>query len=516
MIISLSSSAVVPGISSLTINGFFLLAATGTTTVTLNGVAQSIQSNSGTQLIIGLINASTPPGTAATLTVTTDDGAATTTLDVLGPFQMSSAVASGPTQLDITFNRAPNAATALPVRFLIAGLTVSTATTVGSITTLTVTTPLVTGRSYAIHVTSSVTDTFGAPAIDHLVTVHGPAPTHFVVAAIGNGVTTGANTVPITLERRSFASPTTTTASIALPSTAGDPVPFSVVYGNPAEAALSRSPDGRSLTICGYRIVAGTAANGTSPPISTRGVAIIDDADFATPAGVDLSTALGTLFGATSVSGSQIRSAVLDGANLWVIGGLGGTFLTTPGATTTPTTAIATVPAFGRTLRIFDGQLYSTASSGGTTTLGLYKIGTGLPTTSGTSAAVIDPDTSTGSAYAYSIFDVSDEPGPDLLYLFDEASGVKRFVRAGGDWVLSALFSPTSGGIRQGECFLQGPNDSATCVGAHSNGTASATSGGLYVFTDTAHALGNTALGTPIAAPTTNHSYRGVALAPQP
>jgi hypothetical protein len=312
-------------------------------------------------------------------------------------------------------------------------------------------------------------------------------PTEFVVVLVGDGsAPLSSAAAPVVLQRRSITTGLVL-STLALPtSTVGFNHAFTLGGTSSAEGSLTLSNDRRALTLAGFGATPGTAAvqSSTAP----RVVAVVRASDFTTPA-VDTSTVLTGLF--PSNSG---RASVVDGTNLWVGGGSGGVFRTAPGSTAMPLN-IATTPVTTRVLGIWAGQLYESTGSPPT---GIYQVGLGLPVTSTTSMQVV----ATGSPYGFAMFDVSPEPGLDLLYVADELTGLLRFVKSGGAWTQSATFTPA---VRHLACFEDGAD--VICL---ANASAS-----LYRLRDTNHALAGMAMST-IGAAATNTAFRGLALMPQP
>lgn len=501
VITNLTPANVVLGIDGLTITGMRLVS--GTTSVTINGVAQTISTSSATEIVIAQVNTATPPGNGVDVVVLTDAGPGMAPINILPRLAMTKAESKSATEVEVTFNRAVNAGTVQSAEFTIAGLTVSGASASGAVVTLT-TTNQQQGTAYALHVTDAVKDTFATSLQAHVIGFGGPAPTEFVVVLAGNGVTTSSQSlsIPVVLERRSIASPSSVGASIevptydtaAPPTDMAGPAPFAVMANNTAEGSLSRSPDGQKLAMMGYKIAAGVAGSANVPPSGVRVALIADHADFASVDGLQM-------IDTGQFTGVQARSAVVAGNNVWVSGGDTGIWTRTIDGTGA-FSKVSEPPRSGRVLGIWNGQLYVTTSEIPTgSPKNVFKVGDGLPT--GTASAdIIDTDTATGQPYGFAFFDVSEEPGDDLLYLFDEALGIQKFVKQGGDWTSRGSFS---GGIRHGTCYLQA-NDTV-CIGT--------TSGSILRMVDVGHAQ-TSGSSTAIATAPTNKQFRGLALAPIP
>ena len=175
--------------------------------------------------------------------------------------------------------------------------------------------------------------------------------------------------------------------SIALPTTTTGNVNRIVESGSAtSEGQLNLSTDGQFLTIGGYDAALGTASVNSTTLIN-RVIARIDN-----------SGSVATSVLASTIHGSGFRSVVTnDGSRYWTAGnGTGVTSLLHQGNTTaiTPTTISSTVTNL-RAVNIFNNQLYFSTGSG---TTGIYKVGTGLPTTTGQTSVISIAST---DPYAY-------------------------------------------------------------------------------------------------------------------
>lgn len=502
-ITSFTPTSVVRGVTGLTITGTALKPGGGTPTVTIGGVAQVVATSTDTTIVITTVDPTTPTGPAQPVFVATADGTDTENIEVLGDFRMESANVLTPTTLAVTFNRAADAGTVSAARFSVAGLTVDSAVAAGALVTLTFSTPLVDATSYALYVTTDLKDTFGASAVaTHIVNFQGAAPTEFVLTVTGNGTLTGSVMFPVALERRSIATPAAgANATISLPSAAPATVFQTVAAPNALEGVVTRSPDGKSLAIAGYRVAAGTASGSLGSVV--RGAAVIKASDFATP---NFTTILATEFG--TFGNVSPRSAIVNGSDLWIASNLSGLFHAEVGKTDAAT-VVSGSPTNGRVVGIFGGQLYYTNVNTVNTAVGINQVGTGLPTTTAT-ATNIDTAFVSGAPTCFNLFDVSDEPGFDLAYVCDDATtgsttpGLRRFKKSSTGWAEEARWATP---VAQGTCYLQG-ND-AVCL------VASGLS--FFKFTDTNRSTASAAsLGTSAFNSATNFRFRGVAIAPQP
>ena len=193
-----------------------------------------------------------------------------------------------------------------------------------------------------------------------------------VVARVG---ATGQASAPTSAATAVFLDEYSTTGtagvSVALPTTSTSTVNRVLESGSAtSEIQLNLSANGQYLVLGGYDAVLGSASAGgaTNPRVIAR------VNNFGTVATLPI--------GLTHTSG--FRSATsFDGSRFWTAGN-GNGVTTVPFTTSTITAATPTVIYSGttnlRTVSIFNNQLYYTTGSG---TNGLYKVGTGLPTTAG-------------------------------------------------------------------------------------------------------------------------------------
>ncbi|WP_298223862.1 YDG domain-containing protein, partial [Flavobacterium sp.] len=313
---------------------------------------------------------------------------------------------------------------------------------------------------------------------------------NLVVARIGTGsaaLTNAAN--PVFLNEYS----TTGSAGItvALPSTTAGSINRILESGtSTSEAQLNLSTDGQYLTIGGYDAVVGQASVNSTAGIP-RVIARVNNA--------------GTI--ATSVLTSTIHSSgfrsvvTTDGSRYWTAGnGVGVTSLLHQGNTTpiAPTTISATVTNL-RTVNIFNNQLYVSTGSG---TQGIYKVGTGVPTTTGQTSVINIPQ---NGLYAYQMVN-----------------------RGGSNWNCYAV-GDSSAGIYKWSSTDNGANWTARGsvsnalpiygITAANNGTSVdlyfTTVSAVLKLTDSA-AFSANLTGTPstvVTAPT-NTAFRGIAFAP--
>jgi hypothetical protein len=297
---------------------------------------------------------------------------------------------------------------------------------------------------------------------------------------------------------------------IALPTAAaGKQHPIGISGTATSEGALELSANGAYLTLAGYGATPGTTGpgggtiNGSTSAEVPRVVARIDGAGE-----VDTSTALADAFSASNVRGAVSN----DGSEFWVTGDGGSTtsgtvknasiaYASSLGASTS--TGLTSSPKQGRVPVIAGGNLYmSTSKSPGP---GVFRVGSGLPTTTGQSVASIGAE---ADPYGFVLLKLNQaSPGPDTLYVADgTAGGIFKYSLVGSSWVaegsapgpaLGSLTGKVEGSAVQ---LYATTNDGLDVLSfSDSSGAEAPISGGSY---------------TTIATAPLNTVYRGIAFAP--
>ncbi|OJV89505.1 MAG: hypothetical protein BGO39_36680 [Chloroflexi bacterium 54-19] len=263
-----------------------------------------------------------------------------------------------------------------------------------------------------------------------------------------------------------------------------------------SEGALTRSADGKYLSLVGYDAAPGTASVvSTASATTNRIVARVDGSG-----NIDTSTRISDAY-----TGNNIRAAVTDdGSRFWTTGPGQGIRLVSFGNTGT-TTAINSLNT--RVPAIFNRQLYVSSSSG--SNIGVNSVGTGLPTAS-TAVTLLPGVTTATNAYAYLLLDRDPGvAGPDTLYVADQANGLLKFSFDGTTW--------TSRNKLAGN--LTGLTGTVNADNSVSIFATSGTSAGnnLVSYTDTAAFNQDLASGSfaTIATAPANTVFRGLAFAPE-
>ncbi|MDR3705450.1 MAG: T9SS type A sorting domain-containing protein [Paludibacteraceae bacterium] len=259
-----------------------------------------------------------------------------------------------------------------------------------------------------------------------------------------------------------------------------------------SEGALSLSANGKYLVFGGYDAdSATTGVASTASATVNRVVARVDaSGDInATTALTDFSTA------------NNIRSVTsVDGSAFWLSGGATGIAYATLGATTS--TQLNSTLTNVRVLEIFGGQLYFTTGSGSAYRLG--TVGSGLPTASGQTLTNLTGIPTSGSPYAYVMFDEVDSvSGQDVLYLADDAKGILKYSLVSGSWTQTGSITATgvrglTGVKNNGKVTLYASTATSVFSVVDSTGYNGTLSGSLTTRVTVA----------------TNEAFRGIAFAP--
>jgi hypothetical protein len=316
-------------------------------------------------------------------------------------------------------------------------------------------------------------------------------------------------------------------ATIALPTAAnadaGGAQPFTTTGTSITEGDLSRSADGRYLSIAGYAAIPGTSAPTNSTTLN-RVVARVDAAG-----NVDTSTVLTFVIGTDVVfGGGNPRGAIsVDGSAFWVGGTgvtsgstyTGGIWYVPFGAGASSMTAANQVNGGPtRSVKVFGGQLYGDGDT--TQTPMVFTVGTGLPQTGPQPAMELPGLPAVGSAgfWSFALFDLSPSvPRIDTLYQASSVAvsgdggslpmGILKFTSNGSAWSLANSFGPTNG-VR-GLAGLANPATNVVTLITSTVETGSTTNH-VDVFIDN----GTTVTAGPTVQSTTNTLYRGVAISP--
>lgn len=246
-----------------------------------------------------------------------------------------------------------------------------------------------------------------------------------------------------------------------------------------------------NVTFAGYNAAPGTASiTGTTSATVNRIIV-----SYAKNLGIT------TIKSSTAYSGNNIRSAVRVGADFWAAGnGSTGTNGIQYFGTGTPVQVSATI-SNTRVVNVFNDQLYF---STGSAPYGIYKVGTGLPTTAGETSTMVINTTSSGSGNA-SPYGFSFNSATNICYIADDRTsanggGVQKWTESGGTWTLAYILN-LSVGARGLVVDWSSNNPIIYAVGNDNK---------IYKVEDT----GSNAASTVLATAATNTAYRGITFTP--
>jgi hypothetical protein len=301
-----------------------------------------------------------------------------------------------------------------------------------------------------------------------------------VVPLLGAGIGAGTAGTPI---------PLPTAAS-------GASVPLTMSGSASSEGALSLSADGRYLVLAGYDATPGTTGPG--------GGSIANSLTSTTPRVVGRIDAAGSVDTSTvlnAFTGNNPRGATSDdGTRFWVTGAgssgnpRGVVFAPLGNAFATPVVAVGSNVTNARVPVIAGGQLY--LSTNNNSPPGLYKVGSGLPTSPAAATALV---AQTGSdPYSFVSTDTS------TLYVAD--GGIKKYSFNGTAWVAEGSASAgtqlggLAGRVEGGVVQLYATSLDGTTIFSFADGAASsAPISGSF---------------TTLATAPANTVYKGIAFAP--
>jgi len=256
-----------------------------------------------------------------------------------------------------------------------------------------------------------------------------------------------------------------------------------------SEGFLSRSSDFSKLSIPGYDAALGLAS-------------VASAANIARSVGT-LGIGYGSFnkINSTLTTGSNLRSVTSEGNNYWGGNASGGiSYL----GTGTSGNVYSTI---GNT-RVVSAQNGSLFFSTGSTTLGVHKIGSGLPTTTGQTAALIIPTGTGSNPYGFQF-----NTAETVCYVADARTaaggGVQKWVNTAGTWALAYTMSvgTSTGAYGIAVDFYAGVNPRIYA-------TVSSTSGTQVLYFDDNGSLTPTLNIVSTLLVATNKAFRAVAFAP--
>jgi hypothetical protein len=273
-----------------------------------------------------------------------------------------------------------------------------------------------------------------------------------------------------------------------------------------SEGFLTLSGDSNFLTLAGYRADAGTASVASSASSTTKRVAGRIDASGT----VDTTTAL------AAFTGNNVRSAVSnDGTQMWLTGaGSGDSPKTAVYATTfqgtTGSGIVTPSPTGARQLVVAGGGLYFSTTT--TVTPGIYKVGTGLPTSGSQSTtplvtgASLDP-------FGFALVSSSGGSTVDTLYMTNGTNGgITKYVLSGGTWTSKGTIASTVDFFGVAAKYENGGVQLYATTEASGDSVLAANAVDAYFDTGGTGAPSGTL--TTIATALGGRSYRGIAFGP--
>jgi hypothetical protein len=210
--------------------------------------------------------------------------------------------------------------------------------------------------------------------------------------------------------------------TLSIPSTGTDALTISYTAGS--EGALSRSSSGYYLGLVGYR-------TGTNSSATDRVIARVNSTGTINTKSV--------IPNAEGYTANNIRAAVFndDGSRFWTSGtGTAAGVRTNVFEATSGSTQVSTTLTNTRAINIFNNQLYISSASG--TFQGLSTVGTGLPTTTGNTIALLPgfPTTTGPGSYGFAINSTN-----TIAYVADDRAtvlgGIQKWTFNGNTWSLA-------------------------------------------------------------------------------
>lgn len=368
---------------------------------------------------------------------------------------------------------------------------------------------------------ATITASYGGVDKTANVTVTAAASSFMVIRVDGGGAALAATAAAVFVEERKF-SDGSLVRSVAMPTTvAATGNTALVLTGNSGtEGGLSRSANGKYVTLGGYSMAVGTATpNTTTGTVATRVAGRIDAAG-----NIDTTTRFGT----TQFSAGTIRGVTSStGAEFWASGSNSGVVYTTLGGTA-PVALNTAPPINNRHINIFGGNLYVSQATG--VFQGISAVGTGLPTAATTitllsgfptaSATTISPAT-------FAMLDTDNNGTMDTLYLAHEAVpavadtlAVEKWTLSGTTWSKSAMVPklPTGAGASGAIGVTVLVDGGVTRVVATSFESASTVPNRIVTFIDdgSASPAATVLITSASTAGSAVAAFRGLALSPTP
>ncbi len=280
--------------------------------------------------------------------------------------------------------------------------------------------------------TATIFYTVGGCSVSTVVTVTARAfascPSNLIVLT-ANGTSSAATAVTLREYDRNTLNQTSPISADGIPSTGAGQLTISGSAST--EGHLALNADWTKIIFAGYDAPAGTASIATAANINRKIYSV---------SSLAINTQVASDSQRTTYKTDAIRSAVASGSNYYASGtsstaGTAGIQLC--GATTS--TQVCATTTNTRVVNIFNGQLYyTTASAAGMgLPLGLYAVGTGIPTSIAAATNVVDAALG-GGVTTPSPLGFSVSPDGNTVYIADDRStaekGIYKFTRSGSTW----------------------------------------------------------------------------------
>ncbi len=275
-----------------------------------------------------------------------------------------------------------------------------------------------------------------------------------------------------------------------------------VSTGDYSEGFISLSQDGMQLAIPGYDANVGTpGVSGISSATVNRVIGIVSLTN--NSYSVNTSTAFNNRFSMTA-----IRSAVVDGNNIWATGGSSGIVSTTIGNVGSNNTLLSLLT--GRCLSIYNSKLYTSTTTSG---FRMATVGTGLPTTTGQVLTNLPGYSTTSNPYQYFLTTIGSSNQPDVLYVADNDT-LKKFSLVSGMWNYNGFIGTASDKYKGVTGYIE--NNTVTLLAVRRNDNAFANGGEIVKFIDGTTPNTNFSNTNPIIVvqSDSNKVFRSIAMAP--
>ncbi len=280
--------------------------------------------------------------------------------------------------------------------------------------------------------------------------------------------------------------------TITLPTTGANRLVMS--GSSTSEGFISRTSDFSKLVIPGYD--------------ANSGISNISSASNVFRSVGTFGNSYGSYARITSIltnSGGNLRSVASEGNNYWGGNESGGISYLGTGTPTSVSSSVSNT----RTVGIHNGNLYFTTGGG---TRGLYKVGTGLPTTTGQLSTNVIPTDGSSSPYGFQF-----NTAETVCYIADSRTGagggIQKWVKTAGVWSLAYTIGvgTSTGAYGIAVDFYAGVNPRIYATVSNTSGTQGGTQ--VLYFDDNGSSTPTLNIVSTLLV-ATNKAFRAVAFAP--